>query len=261
MERPMFISADPSAHRALRPIDAPSSTRRLDAAGGLRMFTFALLALGTFGALGHAAGAAIGFVLGLPEGVTAQCSTASALVASSLAGIGAAFVQLRRTAPTAISDRSHLGCAWTGAPDATIVTAFLCGGAISFVQVLVLAKPTMAWLGDVAPGYAAWHDAPAMLFAFAIIALVPVATELLLRGLLFATLRTTVGLWPAATVVTVAYATANAATIARTPSAVLGVLTVGIVAMALRLRHASLAPAIALHCGANSTMCVVAALG
>jgi membrane protease YdiL (CAAX protease family) len=43
--------------------------------------------------------------------------------------------------------------------------------------------------------------------------------------------------------------------------ALLGTLVVGIGAMVLRIRHASLAPAIALHCGNNFVACIAMVLG
>ena len=45
------------------------------------------------------------------------------------------------------------------------------------------------------------------------------------------------------------------------PGSVLGALAIGACAMTLRLRHASLAPAIAANSGAAFIRCVLAALG
>ena len=126
---------------------------------------------------GHATGFAFGALADAPRDHTAQLAHALTVLFGASAAL---TVTLRRIPPSALRDRVR-GCAWVGAPDPAISHAFLFGGVIAVVDGLVRVHPGSA--------EADWHVGPAMVLAFAAIAVVPVLEELLLRGLLFATLR------------------------------------------------------------------------
>jgi membrane protease YdiL (CAAX protease family) len=257
MERPNDIAIAPSAlafdpvHAAL---DAPGPLTLRIGASNIGHAVGALFAFGLFGA-------AIGQALTLVPGATAVMvdtySHALALLFGHGAALAVLFQRLASRAPTALRDRSAFGCAWFGAPDDAVAHAFLLGGAIATITVIASPSPeantatSLAFDGEMVA---------AMTLAFAAIAVAPVAEELLFRGALFATLRTRCSSLTAAIVVSIAFIAAHPDKFAAGPAAVLGTLVVGIGAMVLRLRHASLAPAIALHCGNNFVACVVIAL-
>jgi membrane protease YdiL (CAAX protease family) len=261
MERPIAIAAqtfDPQA------ACSPHAGRRdgsLTAATGARACTHAFAALIAFGLLGCATALVAGFAGDLPAEVRAQWAEALAILCGAVGAFAVAVHQLRLTAPTALRDRSARGCAWFGAPDAVITHAFLLGGALAFAQVVALPTPSALVIETSTPPFADWQLLPAMVFAFAVIAVAPVCEELLMRGLLFATLRTRWSTPTAALLVTAVFALLHSPQILRYPPALVGTLAVGALALNSRLRHASLAPPIALHCGHNFTVCVVAALG
>jgi membrane protease YdiL (CAAX protease family) len=167
--------------------------------------------------------------------------------------------QLTDRASSALRDRSVRGCAWYGAPDEVVVQAFLAGGALAAMQLLAGSLDQASLLATVDPSHAA-PTAKLMLFAFTAIAVVPVAEELLFRGVLFATLRARTSTMVAATLSTIAFTGLHLAQLSIGPAAVLGTLSLGAIAMALRLRHAALAPAIALHCGNNFVACIAMAM-
>lgn len=261
MERPIAIAADHVDGRVTHAPHARSHHGALDAGIGARASAHAFAALIVFGVFGYSVAMVTGTLGDLPEAVRAQWAEALAILSGSLGAIAVTFHQLRRTAPTALRDRSHFGCAWFGTPDEIITQAFLIGGVIAFVQIVAMPAPGTIGFETATPPFAEWQLLPAMLLAFAVIAAAPVAEELLMRGLLFATLRTRFDTPTAVTVVTASFALLHFDKIVMYPPSLFGTLAVGGLAMTLRLRHASLAPAIALHCGHNVTVCVVAALG
>lgn len=165
----------------------------------------------------------------------------------------------------AILDRSERGCAWHGAPDGTIYAAFTLGACFQVMALFMLAPRATP------------HSAPALAqiaIAFAMLSIAPVIEEFLFRGVLFATLRGTLNTLGAAVVSTAACVALHAALYAMPallvvappapaamPGALLLVGVLGAAAMALRLRHRALAPAIALNLGATFVALFFCALG
>ena len=170
--------------------------------------------------------------------------------------------RVRSRFPRTLTDRSVLGCAWFGAPDEVVVTAYLVGGLINLIGLLGMPTAVMTDVDMSSPltPFAHWHAVPMMVFAFALIAARPVLEELLFRGVLFAALRQRLTTLAAAIVVSTLFALAHYAQLVVYPPAVLWIGAMGVLAMHLRLKHASLAPAIALHSGFNFMPVVFAVL-
>lgn len=235
MERPHFEHlgrATAPEPFTLRTLDAPASVRVL----ALASASAALAAVASSMVPHDAAAWTLFEVLGPAAVLFTLCRALSVL------------------APSAIRDRSAIGCAWHGAPDATVAQAFMLGGCVALAD-LAVASPVVGL------PFADWPTAMGMLFAFGAIALAPVAEELVLRGVVFATARNLLGVGPSAAVAIAPTVLWAAAPIPGPRASPLTALILAGLAMALRLRHAALAPAIALGCGAAFTRCLFAALG
>lgn len=151
-----------------------------------------------------------------------------------------------------ILDRSERGCAWYGAPDGVIYGALALGACLQVAALLMFSvrgTPLDALLPTA--------DLPTqplarLATAFVMLSIAPVFEECLLRGALFAALRRTLSTLGAAVASTAAGVVLHAALYpASRPGALLLVGVLGAAAMALRIRHRALAPAIALNLGAT----------
>lgn len=235
----------------------PAPTLPLDVLIGLKLVLWTLVAEIAFGLFGDGFGRLTALLLGSTTSGAAAYADATQLVIGKLGALAVLFDRIRALTPTALRDRSHAGCAWFGDTDERVALAFLAGGVMASARTLMLVpEPTAVESATVAsPGIL-----PAMLYAFATIALAPVVEELLFRGALFGALRTHLGTLSAATVVTVAFALAHHAQIMMYPPSVIGTLALGAAAMALRVRTGSLATAIALHSGHNFVTCMALAV-
>lgn len=260
MERPIELEGDAAQYCGAVPATSATATHgRALSPAALALACAAAAAL-VAGTIGHATGHAIAVAIDLTPSESQQWAMALGFALGGLGGISAIHLVLARTGPTVLSDRTG-GCAWFGAPDAVVVQAFLLGGALTVAEVLVWPAHAPSWIAAEVPDFADWLLPPAMLFAFAAVSVVPVAEELMLRGALFATARATLTTIPAAAIASAGSLLPHALGLHPFPTSSIGALALGAAAMVLRLRHAALAPAIAVHCGYNLTRCVVAALG
>lgn len=260
MERPDYTDSIAILSEPIPRAPLPTDASALGFGPGLWIFVQAQLVSLALGTVGF--GFAVGLVLatGITPLIGGQYALVIAIFLGGLGGLGVALAQLARRAPQALRDRSIHGCAWFGAPDEVVVRSFLGGGALA-VLLTLLSPAEVGGAATDAPRLADWQLPPAMLFAFATIAIAPVAEELLFRGLLFASLRRRLSTTGAGVVVTVGFALMHHPQLVARPLTAIGFLTLGVVALLLRLRHASLAPAIAVHSGWNFTTCIMAALG
>lgn len=249
MDRPFPVEAAALAASTAAPARRPEVPPLIKIRRGAAILGAALAAAVLGAAFGHAAGFAIGALLASTREMASQYAHALAFL---IGGSAALAMTLRQIGPTVLRDRMR-GCAWFGAPDPAVSHAFLFGGAIAVVDSLVLTHP--------APAQSDWLVGPAMLLAFAAIAVAPVLEELLLRGVVFAMLRARVTTPIAAITAALASAPIHLLGVVPQPSSALGAIAIGVCAMGLRLRHASLAPAIAVNCGAAFIRCVLSALG
>jgi len=257
MERPIFATPQVQAFDAA-PMAAPSSPGGpLDAITAVKLVAWVVLAELAFGLFGSGLGRTIGTVAGLSTACVVATAAALGFLLAKLGALAVLFDRISALAPKALRDRSHTGCAWFGAADERVVIAFLSGGLLACARVLLL-QPDPASAS--APGLG-WHPLPAILTAFAIITMAPVLEELFFRGALFAAARSKMGTAPAATLVTVLFTLVHYDQILAHPPTLVGTLALGALTMASRIRHASIAPAIALHCGHNFIACMAMVLG
>lgn len=200
--------------------------------------------------------------LGASAAVQLQYAQACALLGGTLYGIAWTLRGLREHATTALTDRGTRGCAWYGASDEVVAHAFLLGGVLNLFALLCLPQGFAEELARTSgqQPFARWDTSAAMIFAFASIAARPVLEELLFRGVLFGTLSAVLGRVAAAIAVTVAFVLAHQAQLVLHPPTLLWIGAMGALAMHLRLKHASLAPAIALHSGFNFLPMIYATL-
>ena len=121
---------------------------------------------------------------GAPDGVGLQCAAAFGLFGGSALSLAWTLQRVRSRFPRTLTDRSVLGCAWFGAPDEVVVTAYLGGGLINLIGLLGMPIAVMTDVDMSSPltPFAHWHAVPMMVFAFALIAARPVLEELLFRA-------------------------------------------------------------------------------
>jgi hypothetical protein len=170
------------------------------------------------------------------------------------------FRSLRSALAARLRDRSETGLAWAGASDEVVAESCLAGGAIAATLLLwsPLADPDAIAASSRLAGLPL---GAAMLFAFVAITVAPTVIALSFQGAMFAASRHLMPRATSAALVTLATAAMllllHGPSLASVPAAVL----VGALAMRQRLRHASLAPAIATLCGDSFVRCTLAALG
>ena len=158
---------------------------------------------------------------------------------------GAAMLLASRSLPReALSDGSPLGAAWRIGPTKEIAQGLGFG---------ILAGLAISILSE----HQARHHAYGLIKIVAAVALAPLVEEMLFRGLLYGGYRRSFGPVWAAAVTTFLFCLPHATQMSQSGLAAIGIAGMALAALWLRLRSASVGPAVAVHVGYNAAIAAV----
>jgi membrane protease YdiL (CAAX protease family) len=158
---------------------------------------------------------------------------------------GAAMLLASRSLPReALSDRSPVGAAWSVGSTKDIAQGSGFG---------ILAGLAISVLSE----HQATHHAYGLIKTVAAVALAPPVEEMLFRGLLYGGYRRSFGPVWAAAVTTFLFCLPHATQMSQSGFAAIGTAGMALAALWLRLRSASVGPAVAAHVGYNAAIAAV----